>query len=360
MVHRNQLFTVFKIFYIFVLISLTATYVRCRTRINSSNKSPQQQQQVLNSCVVPKFNGTEYYLAGCVGETCSLEAGHRIPGNGSVLRLKCAESFILRQKQVDITVCYDGHWFPKRHSCQRTCKAIDLNTLDVACTYKGQAVSCLDDVRVGTQAAIACKQGFITDRNYEMPNHCLKTGKWKYVMYKCAPICGEMEGDKIKQEGLRNGIDTIDARQAPWNAAVYLAENSTFRMICGGTLLSEEFIITAAKCVKNESGFVRDLSAFGVAVGKTYKNWDDSRDSSVAQKFQVTEILDEAFFRQFFKEDSEIIDFARHIVVLRVKGVINFGSLVSPVCLDVERLNERVPNLVGTAYINWETFLEPD
>ncbi|RZF35141.1 hypothetical protein LSTR_LSTR016584 [Laodelphax striatellus] len=169
-----------------------------------------------------------------------------------------------------------------------------------------------------------------------------------------ATVCGEIENQDRFEQGFRNSIETIDATQAPWNAAVYLADqNGTINMICGGTLISEEFIITAAKCVKDESGSVRNASVFRVALGKTFKDWNDPRDSEVAQKFQVEGILDEDFFKIFFSGNSEIIDFARHIVVLRVEGMVNFDTIVThPVCLDIQRLNERIPNLIGTIQID--------
>ncbi|XP_039281798.1 uncharacterized protein LOC111056300 isoform X2 [Nilaparvata lugens] len=293
MAYRNLLFSVSEIFFIFGLIISRAKFSKCQTRINSLDAKT--QQQVLKGCVVPKYNGTDYLKAGCVGEKCSLEAGHRIPGNGTVIRLKCADLFVLRQKQVDMTVCYDGVWYPKIHSCQRSCKAIDLNTLDLECTYKGQAVSCVDDVRVGTQAAIACKQGFITDRNYEMRNHCLKTGKWKYVMYDCAPT---------------------------------------------------------AKCVKDEKGSLRSASSLRVALAKTYRDWNDPRDAGKTQRFELQGITSDDVFEEFFKGGSEMISFVKNLAVLRLKGMVDFCTFVKPICIDLARLNERVPDLIGTV-VGW-------
>ncbi|XP_039281799.1 modular serine protease isoform X3 [Nilaparvata lugens] len=248
-----------------------------------------------------------------------------------------------------MTVCYDGVWYPKIHSCQRSCKAIDLNTLDLECTYKGQAVSCVDDVRVGTQAAIACKQGFITDRNYEMRNHCLKTGKWKYVMYDCAPICGVTEKGN---EELVDSTESIDAVKAPWNAAIYLADNATFTLMCGGALISEQFILTAAKCVKDEKGSLRSASSLRVALAKTYRDWNDPRDAGKTQRFELQGITSDDVFEEFFKGGSEMISFVKNLAVLRLKGMVDFCTFVKPICIDLARLNERVPDLIGTV-VGW-------
>ncbi|RZF34380.1 hypothetical protein LSTR_LSTR008919 [Laodelphax striatellus] len=159
--------------------------------MNASNQIPlgsRESKKPVKNCRVPDSRGTLYSLQSTCShqDYCTLEPGQEVFGNGSLVSLKCFYTYMLREEQLDFVVCYDGAWYPKDHSCLKMCRARHYKTINLTCFYKGKPVACNNNYRIGTMVTRSCKPGYRTDTENE-PNHCLKNGKWQFILSECTP-----------------------------------------------------------------------------------------------------------------------------------------------------------------------------
>ena len=71
----------------------------------------------------------------------------------------------------------------------------------------------------------------------------------------------------------------------PWHVGIYQTVNGSPVYICGGTLISKSVIVTAAHCLIKQDDSTKELrilnpNSFRIGLGKTYREYDDSRDTS--------------------------------------------------------------------------------
>ena len=117
------------------------------------------------------------------------------------------------------------------------------------CKLNGIAVACDQNHAPGTQVDVQCQTGYTIRAVLVTPSKytCLNTGRWNHQVYKCFGICGLQTpvGQQFIADGYKAGIS-----EAPWNVAVYRNQE----LICGGTILTERIILSAAHCFcKNDS-----------------------------------------------------------------------------------------------------------
>ncbi|KAH6946609.1 hypothetical protein HPB50_014200 [Hyalomma asiaticum] len=142
--------------------------------------------------------------------------------------------------------------------------------------------------RVGSRAEYACLP------QYEMAGstvrRCLSSGQWSGLPATCIPVCGR--SDSPRSPLIYNG-NASDVGQWPWQAALSVRNptsndsSSEWVLNCGGSLLSETWVVTAAHCVTYEASRVvipRDI--LRVALGKHFRS--DSKDDADVQVRQVT------------------------------------------------------------------------
>ena len=113
---------------------------------------------------------------------------------------------------------------------------VDFSSKAYNCKLNGKAIACDQNLALGTQVDVQCKTGYTIRAVPVTPNQntCLDTGRWNHQVYKCFSVCGQLIADGNK--------DKIS--KAPWNVAVYRNQE----LICGGTILTERIILSAAHC----------------------------------------------------------------------------------------------------------------
>ncbi|KAM7311658.1 hypothetical protein ISCGN_008565 [Ixodes scapularis] len=134
--------------------------------------------------------------------------------------------------------------------------------------------------RVGTRATFTCVSRFYTLVGSEV-RRCLPDGTWSGRTATCIPVCGR--SDSPRSPFIVHG-NLSEIGQWPWQAALSLwspAENA-WDLSCGGSLLSESWVVTAAHCVaRDRKGNLLNTRSLRIDLGKYYR--DDSRDDAMVQ-----------------------------------------------------------------------------
>ncbi|XP_062549587.1 transmembrane protease serine 9-like isoform X2 [Armigeres subalbatus] len=142
--------------------------------------------------------------------------------------------------------------------------------------------------------------------------------------------CGER---KINKQGLIvNGVRSY-AGEWPWHVAVYEMNGRQKRYICGGTLISDQFVMTAAHCLLDDT-LQRRSGTIVVQLGQ-----NNLYESSV----HMREVLvGKITPHEAFDPLSKVND----IALLELTSTVQFNDYIQPVCLPSK--NDLVdPNPVG-------------
>lgn len=130
--------------------------------------------------------------------------------------------------------------------------------------------------------------------------------------------------------------------QFPWHAAIYIKEGKRANYICGGTLISEQHVVTAAHCtVSHNFQNPRDPSEFEVILGK----YNLTLDEDDQQSFAVIKLnVHEEYNTTFLFND---------IAILQLNKPSEYTKFVRPICLWEEDTSlEFATNKVGIA-VGW-------
>ncbi|XP_077359587.1 transmembrane protease serine 9-like [Festucalex cinctus] len=155
--------------------------------------------------------------------------------------------------------------------------------------------------------------GLDADSNYTCPglppsaNEGLATTTDLVPILSSAELCGiSSRRNKII------GGDVVSEGSWPWQASV----QSFGSHVCGGTLINEEWVLTAAHCFTSTS-----TVGWSVSLGR--------RNLEGIEPNEVTRSVDTIILHPFF--DNLI--FNNDIALLRLSSVVEFNAYVRPVCL---------------------------
>ncbi|XP_055624213.1 transmembrane protease serine 9-like [Toxorhynchites rutilus septentrionalis] len=126
------------------------------------------------------------------------------------------------------------------------------------------------------------------------------------------------------------GSDTV-AGEWPWHVAIYQSSRRETKYVCGGTLISEQFVLTAAHCVTSkENGYQLAAGRLFVRLGVLDL---DALNTQTLQQHGIERIHKYANFSNGSLNDD--------IALLELNTLAQFNKFVQPACVN------QVENLVG-------------
>ncbi|XP_014284269.1 chymotrypsin-like elastase family member 2A isoform X2 [Halyomorpha halys] len=131
----------------------------------------------------------------------------------------------------------------------------------------------------------------------------------------------------------------------PWHVALYKLSNaSRYDYMCGGSIIDNNIVITAAHCVFDEEQQDLDYSRMVIATGKYNGSWEH-RDVHE----QRLEVISKKVRRTYRGTDNRFQD---DIALLALNDSIKFSSVVMPVCIDWDSSYEPNDGEMGT-FVGW-------
>ncbi|XP_063908172.1 uncharacterized protein LOC135126226 [Zophobas morio] len=268
------------------------------------------------SCTLPphpRFGGWTVFqtnLAPSVGDAVPV---------GTILEISCYYGYKLNGGA--ITACIRGQWRPEVGQCLRTCPSLRTTTITtVSCTYKGETLATCLDVVKGTRAHFQCSPFYEIQGLNKFPVRICSRGQWSGGIPECVPVCGK-KGITKDPTLIVGGFNTTSL-EYPWQTALYFKRTKV--LICGGTLLSQKTILTAAHCVTNDKGQLQPKENYIVAVGKSYRSYNDSRDNA-AQFSSIQEMYVsrqyKGYIQHYFGDIAIIVANTTFVLSLNVQSV---------------------------------------
>ncbi|XP_044259079.1 uncharacterized protein LOC123007726 [Tribolium madens] len=242
---------------------------------------------------------------------------------GTLLQVTCQNKYKLDGNS--IILCDEGHWSSEIGKCLRTCPSV-LSTpkLHATCVFKGkESDNCTDPIE-GTQVKYQCAPYYEDPTLSQNRVGNCEGGLWDRQTPSCVPICGVKS---VQAQQLIIGGNVVKKGEYPWVVAIYHGPQKDF--ICSGNLISEKIILTAATCVTDSEGKLRDKKDFAVAVGKYYQDFTDSREKISNVQFSA---IDAIHVPEFYR--GVVQNFYGDVAVLETMKSFTFTQTVQPVCVD--------------------------
>ncbi|KFB42386.1 AGAP001798-PA-like protein [Anopheles sinensis] len=219
-------------------------------------------------------------------------------------------------------------------SVKKYCSEIPINgiTIEPFCEYQRRQITCKRPLPPTTKVRIGCRVGY--QKPSEPVNETLtcNDGTWDSSVFRCEPVCGTATPDA---EAYIIGGRNISIAEVPWHVGIYKnlndaslndARSADWQYACGGSILTERLIVTAAHCFWATEGFF-DKRYFRIVAGK-YRRELSAIEAQPVQMFQIHEILHQPQYQDF----SGYYNLDIAIVVL--SDFISFRTYIRPICLE--------------------------
>ncbi|XP_076646900.1 coagulation factor VII [Halictus rubicundus] len=253
---------------------------------------------------------------------------------GALLVYSCNSGFKVKGSP-DVFCGLGGQWLYNIPVCEEIrCEDLNSASIDADCKYRGHFVTC-NSPRPGTEATLRCRESYRLDRTLPSPTSvtCSDTGEWDPKPLRCVPVCGIIPTKTTPL--VVNGV-TANITEFPWHATLYKAvtPDAEKEFLCGGTIIHERLIITAAHCVYDDVARRKDDPwKYFIATGNIYRDYNSSfHDSSKVVKNAVKNIYVSCDYSGVFGT------YKADIAILEVTEPFVFSALLQPICLDYSNI----------------------
>lgn len=280
-----------------------------------------------NKCVIPNSEGS-IYLNKNTKQTVS--PGSRVEQR-QVIEEDCKKGYFKIDRYRHMTCSENGEWetYVNDTLCSKMCPPLVSNDLQFECNSDGVSVNCSTPMKNGTRAVPKCKP------THQLPNGieltptvliCLSDGKWDGQLFKCVPFCGKVYTINKVQTLIVNA-ENASYGTAPWNAGIYENKN----MICGGTLISENIVVSAAHCFERNlvgtDKVITNNDIYKIGIGK-YDRDIKKIDNKYTQIIDVSSVhVNQDYFGSVGHYLNDIA-----IIILETKATMS--DVVMPACMD--------------------------
>ncbi|KAK9509549.1 hypothetical protein O3M35_006844 [Rhynocoris fuscipes] len=282
-------------------------------------------------CTLPWYAGITSYTRYNCQQNCLLQPGTPVP-TSEIVKVNCDLGYgPPSNTQYDAYyTCVSGNWFYKEPQCIKLCPALKQKHLNIECSYGLEPVSCYNYMRPGTVAKFRCDelyQASYDTFSYSDRATCLPEGRWSEKLPTCSLVCGKVNQVNKVDPTLLYANKTRYG-EYPWHVAIYTFDKNRYKYICGGSLIAENFVLTAAHCMFNPNAYYAAFtkSSLKVAVGK------GKRDYYIQERYQVNSDVVNIIIPETYVGDGT--RYAEDIALLETEVSFVFNHFVLPVCLD--------------------------
>ncbi|KAK9509552.1 hypothetical protein O3M35_006846 [Rhynocoris fuscipes] len=282
-------------------------------------------------CTLPWYAGINSYTRYNCQQNCLLQPGTNVP-TSEIVKVNCNPGYgPPSNTQYDAYyTCVSGNWFYKEPQCIKLCPALKQEHLNIECIYGLEPVSCYNYMRPGTVAKFRCDEFYQASYDtfsYSDRSTCLPEGRWSEKLPTCSLVCGKVNQVNKVDPTLLYANKTRYG-EYPWHVAIYTFDTNRYKYICGGSLIAENFVLTAAHCMFNPNAYYAAFtkSSLKVAVGK------GKRDYYIQERYQVNSDVVNIIVPETYVGDGT--RYAEDIALLETEVSFVFNHFVLPVCLD--------------------------
>ncbi|XP_065210564.1 modular serine protease-like [Planococcus citri] len=244
----------------------------------------------------------------------------------TIATIQCTPNYFSAPETNFQSICNGRNWVPPIDRCFKKCEKLNPVNVDLQCYRKGINIACDENLLLaGTRIRPTCKQlykyGDFVPSYQEIV--CLEDGKWDKILFSCVPECGR---SYVNGEPLISGGVEERYGDSPWHVAIY---NQKKVLICGGTIISPELVLSAAHCfydrVNNKK---QDAVNYEVVVSKVSRNYSQI-DNKYQKVFKINEI-------RYSDKGFVALDnyYAADIVILILQEKITLSPTVLPACVE--------------------------
>uniref|UniRef100_A0A6P7F7W1 Modular serine protease-like n=1 Tax=Diabrotica virgifera virgifera TaxID=50390 RepID=A0A6P7F7W1_DIAVI len=252
-------------------------------------------------------------------ETVDLQPNTKV-GLNTILTFKCDPEHVMSGSP--FSACFDEGWTTPPPTCERLCPPLSsTQTTHVICQNEKKGEVKCEEATHGTSAKFECAP-YYESADRGSPLRFCYDGSWNLPPPQCIPVCGEK---RVTAEPLIVNGQNVEKGDYPWTTAVFQKQGGGFMNVCGGSMLTQRVIITAAHCVTDATGTKISKDNVRIGVGKYYKDYNDPRDT-LAQYSEIQEIIVHSRYK------GEAQRYASDIAFLVTKVKLMLSKVVQPVC----------------------------
>lgn len=297
-------------------------------RILQPNRPTTTPQPKPGSCQLPPYPDHGTYEATNVPNAR--------PGlilDNFVLTVSCQQGYGIVEPDESIdgnttqkVYCIQGTWYQKMPQCVRFCRLDPNPSVDYLCPVQESNgfKACQRYVAPGTSVNPICRSPNYYSSETLKYMKCI-SGSWDYVAI-CKPECGRVTPAGTQ---LLAGGSLAKRGELPWHAGIYSKNTVPYKQICGGSLVYNNIVISAAHCFWDSVKKQLPASSFAVAVGKLHRPWIHKEDPDA----QHSEIKDIKIPRLF---DGSSANFQEDIAIIILATPFVYHTYVRPVCLNFD------------------------